>query len=288
MKSITTDELIQKLQTRDTVVFGTGFVAEMFYQALIQHGLADRVRAYTVTEARAGQRFHGIPVLSFRETAFPGDTLLCVAVHESALAGIEAALEIASAEVVDIYSNLYDMLYGNPIMSTSLPLAAILQSQDPDEYWLALRFAAIRDYLTRPDRYKRTKDLYLRALSLHCKEETAVRRCGQMEKLADSMARGGFRENCPLRIDESFRIIDGLHRAACAAFLKIARIPVLIYPLSSNYDILLGEKNRLAGQTLLDAGFCADEIDFLRAAQKELSALTGPDELPQQVVRSKE
>ena len=279
MKRIETDELIQKLQTRDAVVFGTGFVAEMFYQALVRHGLADRIRTYTVTEARAGQRFHGIPVLSFRETAFPGDTLLCVAAHESALPGIEKALGSAPAEVVDIYPNLFEMLYGTPIVGTSLPLAALLQAQDPDEYWLALRFAAIRDYLTQADRYIQTKDLYLRALSLHCRAETAARRCAQMEALADSMARGGFRESCPLRIDESFRIIDGLHRAACAAFLKIARIPVLIYPLSSNYDILLGEKNRLAGQTLLDAGFCADEIDFLRAAQKELSALTETDGL---------
>ena len=80
-----TEELVRLLETKELVLFGVGFVAEMFYAALERRGLSSRLRFAVVTYAQAGLQFHGRPVLSLKEAAFSEDVLLCAAVHESAM-----------------------------------------------------------------------------------------------------------------------------------------------------------------------------------------------------------
>ncbi len=266
-----TEELLRQLETKDIAVFGTGFVAEMFYMALDRRGLASRLQFAVVTTAKDDLQFHGKPVFSLNEVEFSEDMLLCVVVHESAMPELKTILGKVSIPSVWIYPNLFDLLYGLPVRTTdSLPVRELLSRQDGDEYWLAVRYAAIRDYLRNESAYPETCELYRKALSLHCGYETAVHRNEQLEVLAASMAREGFRRDCPVRIDEAGRIIDGLHRIACAAYLQIESVPAVVYPASLVFDKVLGERNRLPEHFLRAANFSDEAMAFLRKAQDEL------------------
>lgn len=268
---MTTDELLRDLQTSDVVIFGAGFVADMFYQGLALHGLASKVRCFVVSHTQEGRLLHGRPVLSVECATLSDDTLLCVAVHESAMTELQGVLEACRARSVWVYPHLFGLLYGTPVRTeAALPLTQLLSMQEPGAYWLVVRYAAIRDYLERKPSYPRTRDLYLRALAIHCGEATALRRCQQMEELAESVSRQGIRQDCPVRIDEQGRIIDGLHRVACAAYLRIEGIPAVMYHASPIYDTALGERNRLPEHVLLKSGFSTEDIRTLREARDEL------------------
>ena len=71
LQSVKTEELVRLLETRQAAVFGTGFVAEMFYLALERNGLWDRIRFCVTTSAPGGETFHGRPVVSLGMTRFP-------------------------------------------------------------------------------------------------------------------------------------------------------------------------------------------------------------------------
>ena len=268
---MTTEELLRQLKTKKIVIFGAGFVAEMFYQGLELHHAEDRVAFCVVTRAETGQQFHGRPVCSLNEARVTKDMLLCAAVHESAAESLEESLRPYRAQTVWIYPNLFELLYGKPVRSGSkMPLSELLAQQDRDECWIAVRYAAVRDYLAGRREYPKTRALYLKALSLHCGEKTAAERTAKMERLASSMAENGFREDCPVRIDEKGRVIDGLHRIACAAYLNQETVPVEIYPVSDVYDRVLGEKNRLPEKFLSGSGFSGEEMRLIREAWDEL------------------
>jgi len=257
-------------------IFGTGYVAEMFRTGLEMHGLADRVCGCVITHAAPGQRFHGLPVYSLSEAVLPEDALLCIAVHESVLNEIR----VQNPEVVDrgIWVNTYliDLLYGRPLRTGAVPVAEILTRQDRTAHWVTVRYALVKEYLMRSADFEMAKDLYIRALSLHCSRETAVRREQQVERLADSMRAIGFGQDYPpIRIDESLRIIDGLHRIACALFLQIPVIPAAVYAWSDIYDRLLIGKNRLPENVLRKAGFTDPEMNYLRQIRAEVIEKAG-------------
>ena len=267
-----TGELLKLLETKDLAVFGTGFVAEMFLEALRIRGLESRVRFFTVTDAFPGQSFRGRPVRSLADADLREDVLLCVAVHASAAGDVREALRGYAGPCVWIYPNLFELLYGTPVSGRcSLPLEELLAKQDPGEHWLSVRYAAIRDYLDRPERYPETRKLYIRAMSVHCEPTTAARRLMQMEELAVSMKEKGFDTGSPVCVDESGRIIDGLHRVCCAAYLRMKSIPATVYPASPVFDRVLSSRNRLPESVLLSAGFSAEEICFLREALREMT-----------------
>ena len=270
--SMETGELLRQLETNGLAVFGTGFVAEMFHEALKIHGLESRIRFYAVTKASPGQSFRGRPVRSLADTDPKEDLLFCVAVHASAAREVMEVLKEHAGRCVWIYPNLFELLYGAPVKDRCrLTLQELLAGQDPGEHWLSVRYAAIRDYLGCRERYPETKKLYLRAMSVHCEPPTAARRLTELEKLAGSMMEKGFEADSPVIVDESGRIIDGLHRVCCAAYLHMKSVPATVYPASPVFDRVLGVKNRLPESVLLDAGFSEPEIHFLREAWCEMT-----------------
>ena len=173
--TMTTEELLRQLKSKEIVIFGAGFVAEMFYRALELHGAEGSLCFCAVTRAGSGQRFHGRPVLSLSEADIREDMLVCLAVHESAEDSLRETLRPYEAQTVRIYPHLFELLYGAPVRyEAALPLAALLARQDREEYWLVVRYAAVRDYLAGGRDYPRSRELYLRSLELHCGENSVV------------------------------------------------------------------------------------------------------------------
>ena len=273
---MTLNELLANIRQREMFIFGTGYVAEMFRTGLEMHGLSDRVRGCIITHAAPGQRFHGLPVYSLSEAVLPENALLCIAVHESVLNEIRVQSPYVTEKGVWINPYLIDLLYGGPLRTGAVPVSEILSRQDRTAYWITVRYALVREYLLHSSGLEMAIGLYIRALSLHCSWETAVRREQQVERLADSMREKGFgAEYPPIRIDEGLRVIDGLHRMACSLFLQIPVIPAAVYARSDIYDRLLIGKNRLPENVLLKAGFTDSEMNYLRQVRAEMVGNAG-------------
>ena len=270
-----TDSLLHALADAEIVVFGTGYVADSFWYGLERHGLAPQVACFVVTDA-AGQApfFHGRPVMSLRDFDFRPGTVLCLAVHR-ALAEELADTVAAGTQgrVIWIYPYLHGMIYGDPTAS-AVPVsrAELLRKQDPASCWISVRYLAARDYLRCADSYAQSCEIYLRAMSAHCRSETAEKRLRRLEELADSMAARGFDRNCPILIDTKYRVIDGLHRLSVASVLKIDTLFCDIVPASEAYDALVQERNKLPEHVLLRAGFTEEQMELLRCAKRELAA----------------
>ena len=70
-----TKDLLRQLKTKDIAVFGTGFVAEMFYEALQIHDLTSKIRCFVVSQASQNQRLHDRPVYPAEGLDLPSTNL---------------------------------------------------------------------------------------------------------------------------------------------------------------------------------------------------------------------
>ena len=262
--------LLDLCASRPVVVYGTGYLSETFRYALLKHGLWDRVIAYAVTDPAAGPKtHHGLPVLAPEDPALPADALFCLAVHESAAKTLLPCLAERGHDVLRAAPYLTELIYGAPQKREQLPLGGLLRLQDPEANWLAVRYLAALDVLAGREDHG---ELYRRAMAVHCTPETAERRLCQLKELVWSMQSRGFDPDRPILIDTRGRIIDGLHRAAAAAALGLARVWCDVTEAGEDYDRLLGGKNRIPAPVLQAAGFSEEEIALLRRAREEMLA----------------
>ena len=263
---MTTSEFLRCLNDKkNIVIFGSGFAAEMFCRALEECGLSGKLRAVFVTKASPGESFHGVPVLSWSPELLTEEDALCAAVHESNLAGIPCRDHPAC---LFVYPHMHDMLYGKPLFRRCrASLAAVLGNQPEDWYWLAVRYAGIKGLEEGDDRLT---ELYLRTISLHTSRATAEKRLLLFRDLIRSVKERGLDPEKPILIDDSFRVIDGLHRLACASYFRLNAAFFNIYKTSPIYDEVLTEKNKLTEKFLLEKGIREEDFGLLRAVKKEM------------------
>ena len=266
-----TEDLLRELGQSEIVIFGTGFVAERFYLALEKHRVWGRVLFCMVTKRAEGQaEFHGKPVCLPEERTIPDGALFCLAVHESLLAELEAVLPRSWMEREK-----------NAMISRR----ELLEKQDPSLNWISVRYGAIRDVLRAEggtdgkygsDRgtdcgLAESRELYVRAMALHCGVKTAEKRYQALRELARSMQAQGFDPSHPLLIDTDGHILDGLHRFAAACALGIDEIPCTVLPASGMFEKILDERNWIPDEMLDRAGFSEEDRKRIREAKKELT-----------------
>ena len=283
-----TEDLLRELGQSEIVIFGTGFVAERFYLALEKHRVWGRVLFCMVTKRAEGQaEFHGKPVCLPEERTIPDGALFCLAVHESLLAELEAVLPRSWMErAVWIYPNLWELLFGLPVEKNAMiSRRELLEKQDPSLNWISVRYGAIRDVLRAEggtdgkygsDRgtdcgLAESRELYVRAMALHCGVKTAEKRYQALRELARSMQAQGFDPSHPLLIDTDGHILDGLHRFAAACALGIDEIPCTVLPASGMFEKILDERNWIPDEMLDRAGVSEEDRKRIREAKKELT-----------------
>lgn len=272
-KALETDSLLHMLAAGEIVIFGTGYVADSFWYGLDRYGLTAHVSCFLVSDPGGRDAlFHGKPVFPLHEVELQPGAMVCLAVHGALSEELSRAIEArAPGRVIWIYPYLHRMIYGAPT-ENGIPVRRtdLVLRQDPASHWLSVRYLAARDYLRRAENYAQSREIYLRAMSAHCRPETAVKRLRRLEELADSMAARGFDRDCPILIDTRYRMIDGLHRLAVASVLEIGTIPCDIVSESPAYDLLLREQNRLPEHVLIRAGLTGAQLARLADAKREL------------------
>ena len=77
------DSFLDMVKTKDIVIYGTGYVADRFFDALVLHGIDEKVRCFATSE-RNEKTFKGRAVYSVAELDVLDNTIICIAVHETA------------------------------------------------------------------------------------------------------------------------------------------------------------------------------------------------------------
>ena len=290
-----TKTLLKTIQVRGVVLFGTGFVAEKIVHTLTEQELLDCVRGFVVSKAITTS-FKGKPVWSVdqysefvtsqKNKKLPTEVpLLCIAVHESLRADIEKLLSDAGLDFEWIYPNYLELAWGvsTPFV-VDIPVQTILQRQEPDQAWISVRYAALKECLSgKWDGSASTLQeyllgngdgpattLYVKAASLFSKPETARQRLAYAAEITKRILQEGYDRNRPILIDNSCRIIDGLHRLAGSILAGCKTVPCLVVEVSDCFNEYFPEENRLTKAAQDKAGLTPEEKELLKRMQQEL------------------
>lgn len=267
---MTREGLIERIRQEDCLVFGTGFVATLFRDALDAAGIESHVRGYLASSPAEGETLYGKEVRAAADKSVDRSALICVAVHESNLASVEELLlREEYSDVVWVYPLIFEMVWGEPLYrNVSLPIEMILERQDRSHNWIAVRALASRGILEGDIS---AKDTYVATMAQHCGLRTAERRHEALRRLIASMEETGFDEQRPILVDTNLSIIDGLHRLAVAWTLGINRIPCDIVRTSNAFDRLLTDKNKLTYEQLVQAGLGAQQLAKVATMRKQIA-----------------
>ena len=275
-----TNTLLKTIQARGVVLFGTGFVAEKIVHTLAENGLENCIRGFVVSK-KITTNFKEKPVWSVNQYSemvtpqkvkkqAPELPLLCIAVHESLRATVEQFLSGAGLDFEWIYPNYLELAWGacTPFV-VDIPVQVILQRQEPDQAWIAVRYAALKECLSGKQDGPASA-LYVKAASLFSTPETARQRLAYAAEITKSILKGGYDRNRPILIDTRYRIIDGLHRLAGSALAGCKSVPCLVVEASNRFNEYFPEENRLTEAALEKAGLTEEEKEVLKMARQEL------------------
>ena len=273
----TAEALLDAVKAAGCLVFGSGYVAEMFWEALRARGAADALRGCMATAPAPDDRFHGLPVRRLADVSPDEAGLVCIAVHESNLDAVRAALVQAGfSDAVWVYPFLHELLFGEPtIRAARVSVPLILHAQDPAEHWLAVRALAAQA-LRDGGADAEALDAYVAAQALHCGETTARKRLAQLAELVADFDDRGFDAAHPVLIDENLRIVDGLHRVALAWLYGLSAIPCDFVAPSDAFDRLFTARNRLTPDALAQAGLTAAQLARVESLNRRLLAGARP------------
>ena len=266
----TAAELLDAVREEGVLVYGTGFVARSLLAALDAHGLSERVEGFVVSSPQEPGATHvGLPLVGVDALAADEPRLICVAVHESVLPEIAAALEERGiGNATWIYPHLQRLIYGEPLRrGQRVRVADILAAQDPRYRWIAVRALAAMEHAGTS---KHGYDVYLKAQSLHCSPATARMRLERFKTLMESVAARGIDSRYPLLCDENLQVIDGLHRLSLCWLEGVCEVSCDIVAASESYGRLIDDRNRLTPAVLDDAGLTAEERAELEGVQARL------------------
>ena len=275
-----TKTLLQTIQARGVVLFGTGFVAEKIVHTLAEQGLEGCIRGFVVSKAFTNSfkrklvwslaQYSEMVAARQNEKLSPESPLLCIAVHESLRATVEQSLSRAGLEFVWMYPNYLELAWGacTPFV-TDIPVRTILRRQEPDQAWISVRYAALKECLSDKCNGPASA-LYVKAASLFSKPETARQRLAYATEVARDMIARGYDRNRPILIDNRYRIIDGLHRLAGAVLAGCRTVPCLVVKASERFHEYFPEENRLTEAVRAKAGLTSEEKEILKRARWEL------------------
>jgi hypothetical protein len=266
---MSTPKLLAAIREHGALVYGTGYVAKLFRRGLHEQGLDACVRAHVVSGTVADDATcEGKPVRCARDYAFDGE-LVCVAVHESNRADVEALLlELGVTTSVWVYYNLFDLMYGEPIeRGRRVPVTTILRAQDPGCHWLDVRALAIKGLLADEPL---GESAYLKAQAMHSSPHTARKRHELLSSLVASVTRDGFDPTRPVLLTEDLMIVDGLHRISLAWCLGEPELDCNIVATTPRYEELLNREVRLPEAMLRKVGLTPEERAALDAVHREM------------------
>lgn len=257
---------LENLERKAIIIYGTGHVARKFYRALGKYHLQSQVQCFVRTEAvRSGERFEGVPVYCFKNISIESDTLVCLAVHESIRDEIEDTVKKVTGQYIWIYPYLYELMLGKPEQRDVEVAVSKLLKGFQEDLRLGVRLAAIEQQDKKNDY---GFDYYVRAQMLHCDQETARHRLGQLLRLIVRWKKEGYERTHVLTLNRNYGVIDGNHRLAMAVYMGQERMFADIYPTNLSVEDIHGREPMLSKELLLERGFTPEAVRKLEKIQE--------------------
>lgn len=264
------DELIDYIKSHKVVIYGAGYVAKRFYQSLKSHKLDGKVECFITTNGGENdvEDKKNIAIDKFK---YDSSYMVCVAVHESIKDEIIEILEAKNiTNYIWIYPFQYEIMLGQPIeRSVKIPVKNIVK-RAVEYYGMAIRNIAIGQYYGKNDI---GYEMYIKAQSLHCNENTAKKRLEQFIGLIESWEKNGYDESKELLVTDDYAIIDGSHRASLAIYHNQKFIMGSIYGCSKELFQIHDEGGMLTKNYIASNGFTAEEIKLLEETNKKIEEM---------------
>lgn len=258
--------ILEQLNGKKIIIYGTGHVARKFYRALLNHGFQEQISYFVRSgDVCDGELFEGVQVRCFEDVDFGENTIICLAVHESIRNEIENIVQKKTRQYIWIYPFLYRLMFGEPEQEcVEVPVAMLLKGFDTD-LRLGVRLAAIE---AQDEISSYGFDYYIRAQQIHCSQDTAAQRLKQFQKLIHEWKQTGCRKGSLLAFNRKYGVIDGNHRLAMAIYTGQETICGDIYPTNLSVQDIHGCEPMLTKGLLMRHGFLESEIQRLEDTQR--------------------
>lgn len=242
MKLENNKQFFKIIDGKNIVIYGDGFVARNFLEALRLNNLDNKVICFTKTAVNDCTEVDGVKVQSLQYVKSISNSVVCIAVHESNKDEIIKNLEENKIyNYIWIYPVFHSLMIGNQIeKNTEIPVKKII-SQNMNDYSIATRYLAIDNYYG-----KNTVgyDIYVKLMMLHCSQETARKRLINFIRLIENWNQNGYDNTKNITILQNYSIIDGIHRCTLGVYNGLESMVCNIYPTSlytNDYRIMKRE-----------------------------------------------
>lgn len=249
-------------------IYGTGFVAMKFYNALLMQGLSEKVECFIVTRKEdALEYIDGREVKSVHEYENIGDIFICLAVHEVGKREIEEILKAKDiSNYIWIYPYLFELALGKPLQrGVVIPTDRIVQQCH--DYRIAVRYLAIENYFGK-NNYGYS--IYIKAQALRCEKGTAEKRLKAFCNLIQSWEKHGYKLDSNIFIDDKYQLIDGAHRITLAWYFQLKEVVCNIFRSTEMCFKWLGSEALLTKRIVLNADFTKEELAVIECAYRKV------------------
>ena len=261
-KIYNSNELLDEVEKQDFYIFGTGFVAERFFETIRRRNLDTNIKAFITshpsTNSYKGKSVKGIDELKEVEK----DRLICIAVHEATVEEIINELtKKGYKKITWVYPLIFELWYGEPIRKNILVFTNEIIKTCIYDYRIVIRLLVIEEY------YKKNNigyNLYRKLQEVHSSKYTAEKRLEAFIRLIDSWHNIGYKQGSVLKIDENYEIFDGVHRLALAYYHKLPEIRCDIYSTKGK-ETYINDEIKLTEDVI-------EKIDFSEAERNALDA----------------
>lgn len=260
------------LNANKIAIYGTGFVANQFYNILCMRGLKDNIKYFVVSnEIKEKKYMYDIPVKSVLEVKEENDLVICIAVHEILLKEIIHALKCHNQKnYIWIYPYLHEMMMGLPI-EKNVPIQVTKVIRNCKDYRIAIRNLVIENYYSMNDC---GFNIYVKSMELICnKKETAQKKLYKFCELIEDWEKNGCRKNSRILITNKYELFDGAHRLAVANFHKEKEILGNIYQSDPILYKYYGANEFTRKEVIYGGKFSKNEIEMIEDSYKRLKAI---------------
>lgn len=261
-------KLIQLISAEHLVIYGNGYIAKRLYNCIKKMGYANHIENVAVTDSINGEiGVHGKKVVSICD--INKNSLILVAVHNTVADEMKRILKkLGFVNYVWIYPFLFDLEFGNPIRKDELVPMKVLTQCLPAFYNPAIYYLSLMEFCHNG---QHDGDLYVKMLSTYTTHDVAKKRWDNFcFRLKECLERG-YLQDYNIKINESYILLDGLHRLVLAKWFHVTELIADVYSGHGSFhsqfgvggDILLHEED-------LSKYYTSDEIERIKAADLEL------------------
>lgn len=247
-----------KLITHNIIyIYGAGYVADLFFDALKDKGMTSRIESFIVSKDIGKTEKYGFPIVSIDNASIVNGSVVCVAVHETLLAEIETILlKHQISNYIWIYPFLYEFSMNSYKKEEKWIDTKLFKAVSEGQYGVALRWVAIDQFYGY---CKNGFELYYKGLLAFNDTKTAELRTERFRKLILNWEQNGYEpENC-ICTNNHYDVIDGEHRLALAIYHRIKSLKCIVY----DGDNIHRGRSIITREVLLNTNFSLDEIEQL-------------------------